>query len=550
MSVTQTCFRYVQVDQSALPSNNKGPTQKKRELKWKVGKELKDQYEVAEEEWDVGEREHWSPLDYFEQYYNDDFWTLVSEQSNIKAMQQLNSINLKSTTNEYKQLIGASIITGCLRLPRLRMYYRSKLRIPAVTQLPRDRFFRLRNYMHFVDNLIVSEETKQKNKLWKVQPIIDAFKNKSLKLPLSVRLSVDEQILPFHGTTSLKQFVKGKPNPVGLKIFILASPNGLVLDFVVYEGASTWSGGQPNKDLGVAGTVVDYLLQRVPPGHTVFVDRYFTSINLLNHLLERKITAVGTIVSNRLPRKLKKKIEKDNVLKNKGRGSFQELVREDDKIGIVKWMDNRSVLMASTKHMAEPVHDVKRYDKKEKKYVLVPRPFVIEEYNRSMGGVDLADRLIAYYRISMRTKKWPVRFCFHFVDMAITNSWIEYRQDRIALGMPKKSIMDLLDFKVYIGESLAYAASGRHSRTHDSPKQQEEEDNLPSSKRKRPTELPTRDRRLTGNDHLPLCSVTDKNAFMRCRNPGCTGKTRFKCVKCDIFLCITPERQCFFEFHT
>lgn len=127
---------------------------------------------------------------------------------------------------------------------------------------------------------------KTASKLWKVKQIITAFKKKSNTLHLTKTLCIDEQIVPFQGTTSLKQRVKNKPYPVGLKHFILAIPEGPVLDFVIYEGANTWPGGQPEPQLGVGGTVVITLLETVPSGHTQFVNRYFTSVNLMDYLRE------------------------------------------------------------------------------------------------------------------------------------------------------------------------------------------------------------------------------------------------------------------------
>jgi hypothetical protein len=60
---------------------------------------------------------------------------------------------------------------------------------------------------------------------------------------VSGHLSVDEQMVPFCGTTSLKQHVKKKLNPVGIKNFVLETPNGLVLKFFVYQGTKTWPDG-------------------------------------------------------------------------------------------------------------------------------------------------------------------------------------------------------------------------------------------------------------------------------------------------------------------
>lgn len=500
--------------------------------------------------WDVENREQFTPLDYFEEYFDDAFFTLAAEQSNIRAMQANETKPLKTTADEMKKLTGAHIMTGVLRIPRLRLYF--KLKISSVTVIARDRFFKLRNFLHFVDNLSV---TDKRSKLWKVQPILDRIMSRCRKFPYSKNLSVDEQMIPFHGTTALKQYVKGKPNPVGLKNFVLASPDGLLHNFFIYEGANTWPDGRPNINLGVGGSSVEKLITDVPCGHVIYTDRFFSSMNLSEFLLADKgILHVGTIMGNRLPHNLKNKLSTDANLLKKGRGSHEVLVREDNKIAVVKWVDNKGVLMTSTCTGSQPVHNVKRYEKTKREYVYIPRPCIVASYNESMGGVDLLDRYIAYYRISMRTKKWPVRVFFHFIDVAIANSWITYNRDQEMLFVPKKKRMDLLDFKVYIAESLSGCASGQSGRaTRANLNFRPDEDIEPgpsAPKKSRPVPHPTKDVRQTGSEHMPICAVTDSNKFPRCRKPGCDKKSRYKCIKCNVFLCIAPERDCFLEYHS
>lgn len=55
--------------------------------------------------------------------------------------------------------------------------------------------------------------------------------------------------------------------------------------------------------------------------------------------------------------------------------------------------------------------------KTDKAYISVPRPALIKTYNESMGGVDLCDRLLGYFNLRARTKKWTVRFIFHLVSL-------------------------------------------------------------------------------------------------------------------------------------
>ncbi|ESP02006.1 hypothetical protein LOTGIDRAFT_157143 [Lottia gigantea] len=51
-----------------------------------------------------------------------------------------------------------------------------------------------------------------------------------------------------------------------------------------------------------------------------------------------------------------------------------------------------------------------------------------------------------------------------------------------------------------------------------------------------------------GAKHLPH-AVALKSAS-RCRYPGCTSKTRVRRVRCDLFLCVQSDRNCFRMFHT
>ncbi|CAH2016792.1 unnamed protein product [Acanthoscelides obtectus] len=421
---------------------------------------------------------------------------------------------LNSTAEEYHKLTGIHILMGIFGLPRLRLYFIKGIDIPIITQLPRDRIFKLRNYLHVVDNLSISDQENQSNTFWKVQPIRDSVRAKCITLPRTKDLSIDEQMIPFTGTSSLVQYVKNKPNPVGLKNFVLAIPSGLVLNFFIYQGAKTWPDGSPEKDLGIGGSVMKKVSDNLSPGHVLYFDRYFTSLNLLDYLLTKGILGVGTIMNNRVPRVVRDKIKKDKDLLSNGRGSYDEWERTDKKMSLLKWMDSRAVTMASTSSGSAPICD-------------------LHSYNRSMGGIDLCDRFISYYRICMRTKKSPVRVFWHFIDLAITNAWIEYKQDCLARGDRKNTVMDLLEFKLYIGRSLALGGQ-RQKTLHDRGNNDSAEENIPA-KRKKSTSLPPKDVRKTGNDNLPICSVNDKNSsYMRCRNEGCTKKTRFNCLKCQV----------------
>ena len=279
---------------------------KNAEAKWKRSVFENREEVYLDPEWQLQDHhEHWTPLNYFLEYFPDEFWENLSEQSNIRAMQANEKKPLKSTAKEYRTLTGIHILMGIFGLPRLRLYFIKGIEISSITQLPRDRIFKLRNFLHVVNNLSVSNEVKKSNRLWKVQPIIDAVRRKCVTLPRSKELSIDEQMIPFTGTTTLRQYVKNKPNPVGLKNFVLATPSGLVLDFMIYQGAKTWPDGSPDQNLGIGGSVVKKLSADLSPGHIIYFDRYFTSVSLLDHLLIQGKLGTGTIMNNRIPRDTK-----------------------------------------------------------------------------------------------------------------------------------------------------------------------------------------------------------------------------------------------------
>lgn len=117
-------------------------------------------------------------------------------------------------------------------------------------------------------------------------------------------------------------------------------------------------------------------------------------------------------MSSRIPKAVS--FVNDAALKKAGRGSHEQIVRQDDKVSLLKWYDSNGIYLASTQFGVQPVGECRRWSKKDNKYILVECPHVVSQYNTFMGGVDLLDRVIAKYAIRTRTGQWTKRTIFQF----------------------------------------------------------------------------------------------------------------------------------------
>ncbi|KAG5864273.1 hypothetical protein JTB14_021248 [Gonioctena quinquepunctata] len=169
---------------------------------------------------------------------------------------------------------------------------------------------------------------------------------------------------------------------------------------------------------------------------------------------------------------------------------------------------------------------------------------LLKNYNQFMGGVDLADRMLAVCPSRSRTRKWTIRFISHMLDLAVCNSWFQYRETQIEKKIPTKHILQLRFFKLALGEQLI----SDNTLSSDSESSSNYEDLEPKHK-KRKVEIkpiPAEASRYHKADHL----VDYAEEQQRCRKVNCNHTTTAFCIKCKIFLCSTQKKNCFLQFHS
>ena len=384
-----------------------------------------------------------------------------------------------------------------------------------------------------------SREAPDFDPFFKIRPVLESVRQECRNISADEYQSVDEQIIPFKGRSSLKQYVPKKPNPRGYKVFSRCSSSGIVHDFAIYAGMKTdLSVSYPS--LSQTENIVVSLCHGIRNiGCKVFFDNYYTTLRLLLFLREHlKIFAVGTIRNNRI-HSCPLKTEKD--LRQTGRGSHDEVVDANSGLVIVRWLDNKPVTIASTYIGAEPTSNKQRWSSKDKKHIDVSCPAIISEYNQFMGGVDLTDMFLQLYRIDRRSTRWYTRIFYFLIGIAINNSWLLTRRNNEKTGTGSK--LPLADFIGNVADALAKAGKtplrrrGRPSRSdavvdHD----------IASSSSNREFR-PHQDIRSDQVGHWPI----------HCERGRCkhcvTGTTRWKCQKCSLHLCLNDKNNCFYSFH-
>lgn len=491
-----------------------------------------------------------SPLIFFQKYVPKSILETARDCTNIYAMQNNKTSFKDCTLLEIETAIALHIAMGSLNLPRVKMYWDSSLNIGLFrdAQMPLKRFFSIRNNLHFVNNL---ERPNNNDIFFKVRPLLDCIASRCRQIQVERYMSVDEQIIPFTGKNlSVKQYVKGKPCPWGIKNFILAGKSGMMYDFVLYQGQNTELDKDYVRDFGLGATVVLKLVENLKPGNVLFFDNYFSSYALLQILKSKMIFAACTARLNRFS---KPPLTSDKIMMKEKRGFSEEVVSDDGDVVVTKWLDNKTVSLASNYVGIGQTDTVKRWEKRDKAYIQVTRPQVVNEYNSAMGGVDLYNRYIALYRITVRSKKWTLRVIFHAIDMAVTNSWLEYKRTAQILKVPKKEQLDLLAFRLQLTEEIIKVGkpvtNKKKGRPSNEKANKNPDENMPQTKRSRYEQRPLQSVQTDSVDHLP--THDGKPEPTRCKNSTC-GKYRshFFCHKCKVHLCINQKRNCFYEFHT
>jgi hypothetical protein len=264
-------------------------------------------------------------------------------------------------------------------------------------------------------------------------------------------------------------------------------------------------------------------------------------------LRQKGINAVGTIRNNRL-RELKDLLESDKLLKKRGRGSYDWRCDHANGITVVKWQDKSAITVASNFISHELGIPTQRYVASNRQYEDIPRPLVVDVYNKVMNGVDVCDQIMSYYRVGLKSRKWYKYVFYYMITAACANAWLLHRRD---CTLHREEGMSLADFTFRVGEALlqAHKPTPASAKKRGRPSQQSSssiDELLPPVKRRyQETNEETRYDLL---DHFPQMSEKQERCHL-CASMRQRSATFVKCLKCNQFLCFTRQKNCFYKFH-
>ncbi|KAL4126350.1 hypothetical protein QTP88_010572 [Uroleucon formosanum] len=155
-----------------------------------------------------------------------------------------------------------------------------------------------------------------------------------------------------------------------------------------------------------------------------------------------------------------------------------------------------------------------------------------------------------------------LRMIFHAFDLVASNVWLQYKNEAEELLVPKNNVLDFLHFRFRLAEEMISTTlhnppakknkvgrPTKFSYSSESPTSSSLLPPLYSPINRTDTSLPLDVSRYDSSDHMPKIDYL-QNAT-KCKNPTSSrnNRTHFYCIKCNVHLCLTKERNCFAEFH-
>lgn len=466
-----------------------------------------------------------NPVDYFMDYIHEDIFEMFAVNTNKYAVQNKAKKFKPTNKREIKMLIAFHMIMGCLKRDSLKMYWDdSTFGIPIILRsMTLNRFIELRNNLHIITDEDIPENNQ--DKFIKVRILYDRIKKKCNSLPKPRKLAFGDLIVPYKKGLKIEKYDIDKVGPWRVKLFVMVSDAGMIYDFILFQTNCTELNQNNIQQYGFGHSIALHFVQNLKKNaHFLGFDDRFATSQLFKHLhslgfyinatVKPKCFGNPPLLSNKQMSKL-------------GRGSTFEISSEvqnnDCIIGLVKWWNNKSIILASNFTTTGSLEQLPRYDRLKRDYAGLEVPNILTSHSMCMVGLEKLNEKISSYRTVIKSKKWTLQLIMNAFNFAVSNAWLQYKKEAEELSIPKNKRLTCENFRLKLFTEIT-----------------EDTDSL--------IYPPARNR--YDLSHVPNWDESKKETL--CKNPACSGnkKTLFYCDICDVHLCLSVERNCFREFHT
>lgn len=132
----------------------------------------------------------------------------------------------------------------------------------------------------------------------------------------------------------------------------------------------------------------------------IIFDNFFTSFELTQNLLSKRLTCVGTLRKNKgcIPQLF---------LPHKNRSIESTIFRFRKNMNLVSYVPktNKAVILLSSTHHDNEINETNKN-----------KPSIILHYNSTKGGVHTLDQLAHSFSVKRKSNRWPM---IHFFNLWI-----------------------------------------------------------------------------------------------------------------------------------
>ena len=255
---------------------------------------------------------------------------------------------------------------------------------------------------------------------------------------------------------SWKQYIPRKRSRFSLKSFALCDARtGYVWNSILYSGKDTDGIEDGNADYHATRIVCSLAKNLFNKGYCIYVDNWYTSVELCKVLKENGCDIIGTLRKDR--KGLPISVVKAKMKTGQRKVSYEHKLR----VMSLGWKDKRVVFLMGT-----CINDSLVTVKWRGFETVIPQ--IVNVYNNQMGGVDRSDQMLRSYEVERkRVKKWYKKQIMHLINVATFNSHILHKKKGGKLNpleFRKRLVISL--FEKYSNRSTT-AAARRGQKSHE-----------------------------------------------------------------------------------